>query len=775
MTNHIEGLRSNTLHQKLMSEYRFRDRTQWSEQVKQSIRETFPTSFFSHHKDVQDTEDIQTIYSHSEYKNFIHISKQFKMQIKTYKTIFGVDSTSPQTESLSHQDIISPLTNNMRTNPILFFTNDMEMSAENIKTSFIDRQHDLDTNFTESTTNQHPHMMATQNIEDQVQDLLVKKNLSHDQQEFLQMFVDYFKELGPAGQWKSPRPEPPFVLLTGDPGTGKSHCTHTLIELAQDILKSGHVVGTSYNGIAAFMIDGTTLCNTLGLPANIPFNFKKTEIDHNKILKLRNLLQAKRLCLFIVDEISTIDTPIVAMIDKRLQTICQNKLRFGGVAMLFVGDFNQLGPVKKTTIPTDMIEWAKHQHHKKQSKRKYQTTCTQSKQTETASPKKIKPKNISLSNSRYELHTLAHHGCKLLSQVHRVHLTTQHRSVDLQHSTFVKNLSKGHQIHLEDIKRYKRLERNDILKNPKEWSYATILAGQNIERMNFTELQGVRFSTEFHGYVIRWENHRTNTTRIPHVAHLPLTAQQKKKSFFWQYFVPNAKAFLSKTTNANLGLVNGSAVVCHSIAFRDKQKMRELEEKIKNLPFGSIIDLDEPPDAIVVIIQETIDDAPISSKRREQLEYLQKHSLSKDCVMIPILPSALSKQTTHNYQIPTNDPRNPMTQVQVGDIFPFELAFSMTIHKAQGRTIDRVILALSKIEKSKYKLDFAAVFVAMSRVKEAKHLRILPLDEKKSYDQDYGYLTELKASETVMQYYKGFTDNQGIWNPEKALDDVDIS
>ena len=53
----------------------------------------------------------------------------------------------------------------------------------------------------------------------------------------------------------------PLLLMTGDPGSGKSYVIETVMELAT-MLKIGSVAATSFNGIAAVNIDGSTICST---------------------------------------------------------------------------------------------------------------------------------------------------------------------------------------------------------------------------------------------------------------------------------------------------------------------------------------------------------------------------------------------------------------------------------------------------------------------------------------------------------------------------------
>ncbi len=126
------------------------------------------------------------------------------------------------------------------------------------------------------------------------------------------------------------------------------------------MMSAGTSVATSYNGIAAFNIDGQTLCKTLSIDSSVGVH-SKSDLSRDKLQELKMALSPGTMCLFIVDEISTLDTPTVAMIDKRLKQLRQSELRFGGIAMMFVGDFNQLGPVQKVFIPKDTIEWAAHQ------------------------------------------------------------------------------------------------------------------------------------------------------------------------------------------------------------------------------------------------------------------------------------------------------------------------------------------------------------------------------------------------------------------------------
>jgi DNA replication protein DnaC len=149
---------------------------------------------------------------------------------------------------------------------------------------------------------------------------------------------------------------PPRLIVTGDPGTGKSYLIETICEIAS-ITKVGFVGTTSYNGIAAVNIDGNTISSMFSLHDDN--NKKLNEDDQERLQNLRQSLNSDDMCFLIVDEVSTIDCRLIAMLHIRCQQIFDNDLDFGGIPLLFTGDFNQLGPVKKTFIPKDMMTWAK--------------------------------------------------------------------------------------------------------------------------------------------------------------------------------------------------------------------------------------------------------------------------------------------------------------------------------------------------------------------------------------------------------------------------------
>jgi len=132
------------------------------------------------------------------------------------------------------------------------------------------------------------------------------------------------------------------VFLTGEPGAGKTHTIGMFVEWLEKEKKEYAI--TASTGIASTHINGTTIHSWSGL--GIRRDLKKDQIDGIK----RNKWVTDRIKgtqVLVIDEISMLDAVIINDIDNILCAIMGNKRAFGGVQVVFVGDFFQLPPVSK--------------------------------------------------------------------------------------------------------------------------------------------------------------------------------------------------------------------------------------------------------------------------------------------------------------------------------------------------------------------------------------------------------------------------------------------
>ena len=153
------------------------------------------------------------------------------------------------------------------------------------------------------------------------------------------------------------RPQQFIRLLHGGPGTGKSHVIKILREKVFE-QELSWTAGIDFQ-IAAFQavnadnVDGDTLHHALGLQ---PFGArKKTGVKSDKEKKVAASQRIAQWKWLIIDEISMVSANFLAELDMHLRQIMTDvslmkkdtygiDQPFGGINILFVGDFHQLDP-----------------------------------------------------------------------------------------------------------------------------------------------------------------------------------------------------------------------------------------------------------------------------------------------------------------------------------------------------------------------------------------------------------------------------------------------
>jgi len=137
------------------------------------------------------------------------------------------------------------------------------------------------------------------------------------------------------------------VFLTGEPGAGKTHTINQYTAWCRD--KGVRYAVTASTGIAATHINGTTIHSFCGIGIKDKITEQDLRNIEAKSYVVNNILNCD---VLIIDEISMLDANTLDNIERILSYIRKTTLQglaFGGIQMIFVGDFYQLPPVSKKT------------------------------------------------------------------------------------------------------------------------------------------------------------------------------------------------------------------------------------------------------------------------------------------------------------------------------------------------------------------------------------------------------------------------------------------
>ena len=134
------------------------------------------------------------------------------------------------------------------------------------------------------------------------------------------------------------------VFLTGVAGTGKSMVTKLIVENAR---RCGHEVAVAApTGVAAVNLDlgAQTLHSLAGV--KVPEKAR----DYRSIFSRTNRKKWSSIQTLVIDEIGMLTADFLDWLDVHVREIRRNRLEpFGGIQLIFVGDFAQLGPVPGST------------------------------------------------------------------------------------------------------------------------------------------------------------------------------------------------------------------------------------------------------------------------------------------------------------------------------------------------------------------------------------------------------------------------------------------
>jgi hypothetical protein len=130
------------------------------------------------------------------------------------------------------------------------------------------------------------------------------------------------------------------VFLTGEPGSGKTYTINEYVRYLRD--HEVEVAITASTGIAATHLGGMTIHSWSGI--GIKRKFDKYDLDKiasNEYVSKR----IRRAKVLVIDEVSMLSATTLSMVEAVCREVKQNNDAFGGLQVIFVGDFFQLPPV----------------------------------------------------------------------------------------------------------------------------------------------------------------------------------------------------------------------------------------------------------------------------------------------------------------------------------------------------------------------------------------------------------------------------------------------
>lgn len=132
------------------------------------------------------------------------------------------------------------------------------------------------------------------------------------------------------------------VFLTGEPGSGKTHTVNAYVRYLREHDIEPSI--TASTGIAATHVGGMTIHSWGG----IGIRKMVTEYDLDQLGTIeplvRRMANAK---VLIIDEISMLGGDILNMVERVTRALRQKEEPFGGLQVIFVGDFFQLPPISE--------------------------------------------------------------------------------------------------------------------------------------------------------------------------------------------------------------------------------------------------------------------------------------------------------------------------------------------------------------------------------------------------------------------------------------------
>jgi len=635
----------------VLSKYRGRNRTKWSEDQK-GVARASRIMEMQNHSDVLDYQFDE--FAHTEMSA---LQQMKNAQINSHKNecVTILNKCAPNTLK-EQKSTLDPNSSHCMTLP---FNN---MSYEDMKSA----QPNVDCDDDDKAPSPFPR-----DLDSKVDKYLKEQALSSDKDRAVSILRDHYTAIY-EGRSKDKDYVAPFLLVCGGPGNGKSKLVETFDGMSSR-MDVGRLVKTAFVGGAAVNIDGSSLLGLFDIPVidkdggDGHMNRIKPWSD-KKRKRFTQRYDLNRISCIIVDEISTVKSYVLAYLNARLMELYPESSKpFGGLAVVLLGDFDQLPPVGGNSLAGAAMKYEEQE-------------CTKAaKANDDELDDFLSGKGVATGLD------IKAAGVLLFERAKFIKLTQQHRSKDPKHTALLERISRDEKIHYRALVDYKSLSEQDMSEDG-EFAFATMVVTGNAERHELNAIQAKRWASQHNTKVVRWFRKRQDDKWKGKPEKPENVLRAMTEDCFYELFVPGAAGYLTENINTDIGLANGVEVKYHSLSFGTSEEDELFHDEFANSN-DLIMTLDQPPLAVNV---ELYADFPGDSaaKKRENAKKRREWthgSLVQGQVVVQISKQwgqLVRKWETENvdgsWRLGYRGSTLPMK-----DYFPIEPAFCVTIYKAQ--------------------------------------------------------------------------------------------
>ena len=309
-------------------------------------------------------------------------------------------------------------------------------------------------------------------------------------------------------------------------------------------------------------------------------------------------------------------------------------------------------------------------------------------------------------------------GCRLLAMSRWLELTQAERSKDPKHNAMVDRLYDGKPVCMDDMKNYDIWNVPMLEQDDKEemclWLNSPVICKTNQECHSLNYLRAKEYANAKNTVLIKWKAEHTKWEGKP-LSYANIERAKLDPAFF-EYFVTDGNITLTDTICKEKLLCNGTHAKYHSLVLKHKEK-EWLEEIIDRSQAGDEIMLHEPPIAINILIEnpkiienERVNWQQVLLEINKVVITIRRYSNNE----ISARASIIKAVPIHSQSLLCT-----LSMVAIVPNFPLQPAFAITVEKAQGQTLDRVIIAMSECDLSITNFKYSCLYIAMSCVREA--------------------------------------------------------